>query len=58
MFYMVGGYHPGWKFPVEIGMGTYRPPIFSWTHCPFCNGELPGYEQVMRRILEDDDDGN
>lgn len=52
MFYQVNGYHPGWKYPIDA-FGPYRPPIYSWTHCPWCDHELPGYEYVMKKILDE-----
>src|SRR5689334_8237902 len=52
MTFLTSGYHPGWKYPVDIFYGAYKPPpIFSWTHCPFCNEPLPEIEDMVKRIF-------
>lgn len=45
--------HVGWKFVAEP-TGAYQvPPVFSFTFCPYCGGELPDAVTILRQLYSD-----
>jgi hypothetical protein len=56
MFY--SSHMHGWVFPAEFravprALRDRHVMPYTWTHCPFCNGELPDEVTALRRILDE-----
>ena len=56
MHFVTSGYHAGWKYPLDMFGAWKPPPLYSWTHCPFCDGPLPDAADLLKNILSDEGD--